>query len=300
MTPAGGEARCSSTPVIATKTLHPKVIHVDGAPFHYVEKGSGDPLVLVHGTLADYRTWRQQIDVFANSFHVVAYSRRYHYPGSWNGHRSDYSAARQGHDLVRLIETLRFTRAHIVASSFGAYISLFAAFERPGMIRSLVLGEPPCFPILRGRPDGPPYWEDFDRRAWTPARNSFAEGKDEDGVRFFMDGVLGQGAFDKLSHFARKMLLDNVSALKAEVSSTDYLSEFSCEMARSIGVPTLLLDGEMSPPMFHAITNELQRCMPHTVRLTVPAASHALHNQNAKSYNSIVIEFLRNLDTQHP
>jgi pimeloyl-ACP methyl ester carboxylesterase len=275
-----------------TKNAALKSVNIDSTEFHYLEQGAGDPVLFVHGTLGDYRSWRQQMGPFAERYRVISISRRYHYPGTWNGGRSDYSAERQGEDIGRVIEELRLGRTHIVASSFGAFISLFTASNHPGLVRSLVLGEPPAFPILTAVPNGRSYWNDFDRRAWTPARNAFNRGDDEVAVQYFMDGVLGPGSYDKLSHSARKMLIDNVPALKAEVSSADYMSDISCELLRRIQIPTLLVGGELSPELFHRITDEFERCLPNRERITVPNASHAIHNQNARFYNRAVLDFL--------
>lgn len=266
---------------------------MNGTDFHYLEQGAGVPIILVHGSLGDYRSWRQQIGSLSEHYRVIAYSRRYHYPGTWSGSQSDYSVARQGDDLAGLIEALQLERTHIVASSFGGFVSLFCTLNHSDVVRSLVLGEPPAFPILKSTPNGISYWNDFDRRAWTPARRAFEQGKDEEGVRYFMDGVLGPGSFDKLPRPAKVMLMDNVPAMKAELASPDYLSDFNCEAARTIQTPTLLLDGELSPPMFHRITDELERCLHNAERITIPAASHAIHNQNAKIYNRVVLDFLK-------
>jgi len=45
-----------------------------------IERGSGDPVLFVHGSASDYRTWRSQLDDFSNQYRAIAYSRRYHWP----------------------------------------------------------------------------------------------------------------------------------------------------------------------------------------------------------------------------
>lgn len=57
-----------------------KQINVNGTTVAYVEEGQGDPVVLVHGSLGDYRTWNGEMDAFAERYHVISYSLRYHYP----------------------------------------------------------------------------------------------------------------------------------------------------------------------------------------------------------------------------
>ena len=53
---------------------------VDGAALAYREQGDGEPVVLVHGSASDLRTWEQQVPAISESHRVIAYSRRYARP----------------------------------------------------------------------------------------------------------------------------------------------------------------------------------------------------------------------------
>ena len=37
----------------------------------YLERGHGQPVILIHGTLNDFRVWQFQIESFAQKFHIV-------------------------------------------------------------------------------------------------------------------------------------------------------------------------------------------------------------------------------------
>src|SRR5207245_9563889 len=72
----------------------------------YVEAGSGEPVVFVHGIPTDYRAWNSQIGPFSGKYHVIAYSRRLAEP---NQNAMDYEKSTiesNSADLVRLIEEL--------------------------------------------------------------------------------------------------------------------------------------------------------------------------------------------------
>ena len=62
--------------------LAPKRIQIGDIELHYIEKGRGDPLVLLHGGIHDYRSWLLHLDSFASAYHVIAYSRRYNFPNA--------------------------------------------------------------------------------------------------------------------------------------------------------------------------------------------------------------------------
>jgi hypothetical protein len=55
-------------------------VFVDGATLAYLEQGEGEPVVFVHGSASDLRTWEQQIPAIAESHRAIAYSRRYARP----------------------------------------------------------------------------------------------------------------------------------------------------------------------------------------------------------------------------
>jgi hypothetical protein len=61
----------------------------DGVSLHYVEKGAGEPVVFVHGSLSDLTYWRDQLGPFAAAGRrALAYSRRYNWwwtPATWRG-----------------------------------------------------------------------------------------------------------------------------------------------------------------------------------------------------------------------
>ena len=55
----------------------PLFADVNGARLAYVEEGSGSPVVLVHGSLSDLRTWERTRSLLAKHYRVIAYSQRY-------------------------------------------------------------------------------------------------------------------------------------------------------------------------------------------------------------------------------
>lgn len=273
--------------------IQTKKISVNGVELNYIEQGKGDSIIFVHGSLSDFRSWGFQMEPFSKRYHVIAYSRRYHYPNVWVGDGSDYSTTLHAEDLAALIKELGFGPVHVVASSYGAYTSLFLAVKHPELVRTLVLGEPPLIPWLENIPGGSPLLSEFMTSAWEPSRQAFQNGNLEQGVRLFIDGVMGKGAFDQLPPPARSMMLDNALEMKAEETLAQNLfPTFTCEDARRIKVPTLLMTGERSPKMFHLITDELERCLGNKERATISDASHGMHLGNPQAYNETVLAFL--------
>lgn len=268
------------------------IIETNGTKLEYIEKGQGVPVVFVHGTLNDFRSWGLQMEPFSEQYRAIAYSRRYHYPNAGPGDNSDYSVDLHAEDLASLIRGLRLQRCHIVGSSYGAYTASVFASKHPELVRSLTLGEPPILPWLEGTQEGAPLVAAFMANVWEPLNRAFQKGDMEGGVRTFINGVLGQGIFEKLPKSVRAAMIENAQELKAEASSPGYFSTFACDDARKIKAPTLLLTGELSPPIFRPIIKELLRCIPEAECSIIPKASHNMHTGNPEVYNAKVLSFL--------
>ena len=277
------------------------VVDVDGARLEYTEAGRGEPLVFVHGSLEDLRIWRRQVELFSAHYRVIAYSRRYHHPNAVPGEGDpEYTAALHAADLAGLIEKLDLAPAHLVTSSFGGCVALALAVARPELVRSLVLAEPPLMPWLEHIPGGAPLAAAFYADAWRPAQLAFADGDPEQGVRLFLDGVVGRGpspslrsgAFDRLSPSGQRMILDNAAEMAAETLSPDLFPELTCADLAALDRPVLLLNGELSPRLFHLTNGELARCLPRTTQAVIPQTSHAIHVGNPAAHYASVFTFL--------
>src|SRR5690242_19161175 len=100
--------------------LRPSMVRVNGVDLASVERGRGDPVLFVHGSLGDYRLWGGQLAPFGEQYRAVAYSRRYHWPNAQPAEGATYPVAQHVADLGALIEALDLAPAHIVGSSYGA------------------------------------------------------------------------------------------------------------------------------------------------------------------------------------
>ncbi|TMK54544.1 MAG: alpha/beta fold hydrolase, partial [Actinobacteria bacterium] len=64
------------------------IARVNGIELYYEVSGSGEPLVLVHGSWGDHHNWDPVVVPLAESFRVVTYDRR--------GHSASERSAKQG------------------------------------------------------------------------------------------------------------------------------------------------------------------------------------------------------------
>ncbi|AMY08635.1 putative hydrolase [Luteitalea pratensis] len=271
-----------------------KAIAINGTTLHYVERGSGTPIVFVHGSLGDYRTFQPQFDALSSNFRVVAYSRRFHPPNDVPAGVPSYALQVHVDDLAELVKVLGLGPCHFVGASYGAYVALAFSLQHPDLVRSLVLGEPPVFPLLQNSSVGRGLLEAFRRNAIEPAREAFRAGELETGLRRFIDGVMGEGTFDRMPPEARKrvMIFGPEMRLEMLTDSSIAMTPLACEALAKLSRPVLLISGDRSVPMFHVVTRELEQCLEGETHVMLPDADHGLHGRNPAFYLESVKVFL--------
>jgi pimeloyl-ACP methyl ester carboxylesterase len=278
-------------------------VEINGASLECFEGGTGEALVLVHGSASDYRTWEAQRAEFSKRFRVIAYSRRYHWPNDQIPEGADYSMKEHVDDLETILHSLDAAPAHLVGHSYGAFLCLLLAIRNPQLVRTLVLAEPPVVTLFVSNRPKP--WEilkllasrprtalsiiKFGATGINPATAAAERGDMEDATRIFGKAVLGAEAYRRLSDSRLEQIRAN--RIRAEFLGSGF-SPLDAERVRSVRAPTLLLTGERSPRLFHRLVDRLGELLPHSERTEIPGASHAMHADNASAFNAEVLSFL--------
>src|SRR5437588_863027 len=73
-----------------------QTLRVNGYDMAYLEVGKGPPLVCVHGTLGDFRTWSAVMGPLSKSYRVISVSLRHFFPEHWDGVDGEGAWARLG------------------------------------------------------------------------------------------------------------------------------------------------------------------------------------------------------------
>ncbi|MCA9064031.1 MAG: alpha/beta hydrolase [Planctomycetaceae bacterium] len=118
---------------------------------------NGPPLVLLHGVTRCWRDWFPVLAPLQAAFHVWAMDHRGHGKSDRaNGYRvEDYVS-----DAVRLIEEQFPNGCFVIGHSLGAMVAAAVAALRPGLVRGVVLEDPP-YETMGTRIDLTPYADFF-------------------------------------------------------------------------------------------------------------------------------------------
>jgi pimeloyl-ACP methyl ester carboxylesterase len=262
------------------------LVDVNGTELFVERRGdAGDPMVLVHGSWVDHRTWNVVLPKLAGSFSVVAYDRRGH--GRSARVPGPYRIADDVADLVGVLEKLDHYPAHVVGLSLGGTIALRLAAERADLFRSVVVHEPPIYSLLE---EASPGLAELRARGAAVAARINA-GDRRGAARMFLDAVAStSGDWDRIGPAGQELLVAHADRWLAEYEGEGTfdldptgLSEFYA--------PALLTSGELGPPTFGRILDALAPRLPNVTRQRLPGTGHLPHLTDPDLYVGVLFSF---------
>jgi pimeloyl-ACP methyl ester carboxylesterase len=110
-----------------------------GVKIHYVTKGKGPLLVMLHGFPDFWYTWRNQIPALAKNFQVVAIDLRGYNQSDKPEGVENYAMPKLVGDLKAVIEHFGKKQAVIVGHDWGGAIAWSFAMQYPDMTERLIV-----------------------------------------------------------------------------------------------------------------------------------------------------------------
>jgi pimeloyl-ACP methyl ester carboxylesterase len=111
---------------------HRMVPTPDGGQLHVVERGTGRPLVLLHGITLRADVWAPQFHQMADDFRVIALDLRGH--GRSTAGRDGYGLPRLAADLSTVLEALDLRDAVLVGHSMGGMTIMQFCGDHPDVL----------------------------------------------------------------------------------------------------------------------------------------------------------------------
>jgi len=114
----------------------PIAVYKQGNIF-YEEKGSGEPLIFIHGVGLDHTMWNQQIDSLSDSFRVIVYDMLGH--GGSEHPPGPYSITQYVEQLSGLMDTLQIEKTHLVGFSMGGMVAQAFALTYKNKLKTVTI-----------------------------------------------------------------------------------------------------------------------------------------------------------------
>ena len=247
--------------------------------------GKGDQRALMlHCSLASSDAWRGLAGYLADDLSMTGIDFPGHGRSSdWDG-QGDYHAMCTAAAAGVLDEPM-----HLIGHSLGATVALRLAVEQPELVRSLVLIEPVFFAAAKGLDA----YAEFEKEV-APFAKAFRAGRYEAAARMFTD-LWGTGAaWQDLPAALRQSFVDRIGLIPATEGAlyhdnADVVAEGKIE---AIACPVLLIEGDQSPAIIHAINGVLAERLPDATRVSVKGAAHMVPITHAKEVAQAISGFL--------
>lgn len=279
---------------------------INGVRLHWIDQGSGYPVVFLPGALADYRIWSQQADEFSRHYRTIITNRRYQFPEKYPAGGMS-SVSENCDDLLQLLNHLGLKKITLVGHSYGGYIALAFAEKYPEMVSKLVLEEPGVFSLITTNPNNPfkllPLILKDPGAALSflrtglvgikPTQKFLAKGQLTEAKLAITNGIIGhQVSLDQLHPIMRQGLEDNIETFEGDSRNAfDY--PLSVEKIKKIKAPTLLLSSDKAPKWFGYISKQLNRLLPNSELVRIQSPTHWLHVDMPEVFNQKVIAFIK-------
>lgn len=236
----------------------------DGTEIAYVSSGDGPPLVLVHGVLGDHSRWEPLRPYLAPHATVHAIDRR---GRGASGDGPSYAAEREFEDVAAVVDAIaegHGAPVDVYGHSGGASYALSAATVTSN-IRRLMLYEPATDP-KRLLPPGL-----LDR-----LNGLLAAGDAEAVVETFCREVLHMPEEQLAIYREQPSWPARVAAAHTLPREVGTPAEQLCDLDRvaTVTVPTLLLEGEQTPPGFKAGIEAVAAALPDAHRAMLEGQAH--------------------------
>jgi len=263
-----------------------KHLCINGYDLAYLELGQGTPLLLIHGSLDDFRIWGPVLGPLSQRHRVIAPSLRHCFPAHWDGRGGGFTIAQHVADVIGLIEALGPLPIDLLGHSRGGHIAFRVAQQRPDLLRRLILAEP------GGNLDASLAAGPSTSLAplFSAAAQQIAAGDIEAGMSLFFDGIEGPGAWARHPEARRQPLRDNARTLLGQIHENR--QPFSLADARSIRTPTLFIGGEKTTGNLPVVLKALATNVTGAKVATIAGASHPMCEQNPVAFAQAVLDFL--------
>jgi pimeloyl-ACP methyl ester carboxylesterase len=267
-----------------------KIITVDNKKVHYIEKGNGRPVILIHGFLYNTAMWNKNIDDLSKKFKVYAidlwgwgYSQRLA--------KDSYSFDLYSRQVIGFMNALRIPRASLVGQSMGGGISVYTAAHHPDRIDRLILVAPAVIPYdlpLDARIFKLPFVGEFmlsipgDSLLINNLKNIFFYDKsivtDEYAAEVLRPSHI-KGTHAGALYVHRYMLVPPVVEKEAK-------------MLAAMNKPILIIHGRNDRAVPLDRSEELTK-MWKTAKLVIfEKAGHCPHDEHSEKFNRLALEFL--------
>ncbi|MFE9560136.1 alpha/beta fold hydrolase [Streptomyces sp. NPDC006487] len=254
-------------------------IHAGRAVVHYVEHGTGRPVLMLHGAGVDHR---EAEACFEQAFHGVAGLRRIYPDLPGMGRTIAPASLRSADDVLDTLLTFAEAVTHgtpflLIGHSAGAYFAQAMAARRPALVAGLAL----VCPLLPGPRDVP--------------GQRVAVGSGEIGDEVFRSYFVIQTP-EMLDRYERYVAPAAALVDEAALERIGERWALTHIHTRAYEGPALIVAGRLDSTVGYATAADLVHHYPHATLAVVDNAGHALPHEKPELLRALLVEWLARVE----
>jgi 3-oxoadipate enol-lactonase len=244
---------------------------------HYIEKGHGLPVVLIHGFPLDSRMWQGQIEDLAGICRVIAPDL----PGfGKSGSAGNFTMASAASEVRELLEKIGALPCVLGGLSMGGYVALAFAKQFPGDLKGLMLID------TRAEADSPQGKQN---------RQAMIELAAQKGSAAIADQMLPKLIADQSIEPAVRAMVESCSVATIQYALAAMRDrEDMTAFLPTIKVPTLVLVGAqdiLTPP---TLAEGMHNAIANSILAVIPGAGHLSPMERPKEVCAAIGKFVEN------
>jgi len=283
-----------------------KFVETNGIRMHFVEQGSGFPIVLMHGFPELWYSWRYQIPVLADAgFRVIVPDLRGYGESDRPEGLEFYDIHHLVDDMVGLLDALGLGKAVIIGHDWGGVIVWQMALMHPERVERVISLNTPFQKrssikptegfkkLADGRFNYILYFQEPGRaeadigsniKEWLETTlRGIATQHDfitDETVSVFTEGFQKSGFTGPLNYYRN---------IDRNWETTGYLQD------RQVTMPALMISAEKDPVLLPRSTDGMETVIPNLTKKLIKDSGHWTQQEKPDEVNRLIIDFLGDL-----
>lgn len=246
------------------------------------ERGSGDPLVLSHGTLMDRTMFEPQLEAFGEEYRVISYDSR----ARTDQYLPEYDLYDLADDAVALLDGFGIDRCVLGGMSMGGFMALRFAERYPERLDGLILIDSMAEPHTDNEQEQYAMIADNVRKAGVPPDSAleigrsllFGESTNEENPE------LVESWSDRWQTYPGEAVYNEMHSWLERPDFTDRLG--------GIEIPVLIVHGEEDVALEPERAERMLDHLPDAQMELIPEAGHSSNLENPGAANRAIGDFL--------
>lgn len=278
--------------------MQSKFLSVNGIKLHYVEQGSGELVILLHGFPEFWYGWKNQLSVLSKKYRVVAPDMRGYNLSDKPEGVSKYNIDILAKDIAQLISALGEKQAIVVGHDWGAAVAWAVAGLHPDVVKKLAILNVP-HPAKMQQAFMKFNWAQW-RKSWyifffqLPFLPELMVGSKDFFPKTFDGMCVRKNVFSEEDFKKYREAYQQPGMIKAAINyyRAAFRSVAAPVVLGKIKAPVLMLWGEQDKALGKELTYNTDRFCEGSFEIQYdPTSGHFIQHENPQWVNENLLEF---------